>query len=273
MKNGFIYFPRQLNMGGGMAGLGGSAASMMDKVGGMDGQAMTSAMDSGGSSGGGQSGIMDMISGIAGGQGGSGGSSGGSDIYKSGAGGMQGAAEDMGAGTVQMITGIAQLATAAKKKRDAEKHFPSLIDPLEARAYGELKRLERASETGVGFRNDLNTILAGEQATNRGIASRSGGAVGMAVAGMSKTNRMFAKSMNDLLQEAQKTRLYYSEKASAKQEKITDTKRDLQLLKYNQKMAEATQAQQEGKSNTLGGVTRAMAGTNSLFANMYGMGG
>jgi len=185
---------------------------------------------------------------------------------------MQGAAEDMGAGTVQMVAGIAQLAIGAKKKREAEKHFPSLIDPLEARAYGEYKRLERASETGVGFRNDLNTILAGEQAANRGIASRSGGAVGLAIAGMSKTNRMFAKSMNSLLQEAQKQRLYYAEKAGAKQERISDVKRDLQLLKYNQKMAEGTQQEQEGKSNTMGGLTRAMAGTNSLFANMYGMG-
>ena len=264
-----IRFPVQLNFGMGGGG-GGLMSAISTGVGGMGG---------GGEGGGG---ILDMAMGMIDGGGGSSAPStssapaapaaqgGGSDVYKSGATGMTGAMEDVGAGAVQMVAGLVQGITGIEQKRKAQTLFPSLIDPLEAKAYSEYKTLERSTQTGLAFANDLGKTLSAQKAVNRGIASRSGGAVGLAVAGMSKTSTMFAKTMNDLIDKTQEQRRFYSSMANAKGERISDRKLDLEMLKYNQAMAEATQNEQEGKSNVMGGTTRSMAGINSGISSIMG---
>jgi hypothetical protein len=248
--------------GGNAAGGLGFGGAKLDSGGISDVAGGLTSMGGGGASGGGAGG---------GGKGYSGGSGTG-NVYSSGEGGMVGAAEDMGTGTVQMIAGLVQGIQGIQQKKEAQKLFPALIDPMEARAYSEYKSLERSTQTGLAFANDLSKVLSGQRAVNRGIAQRSGGAVGLAVAGMSKSAQSFGKAMNDIIDKTQESRKFYSAMANTKQERITDTKRGLQLLKYNQKMAEGTQNEQEGKANTMGGATRAMAGVNKGISSIAGGG-
>jgi hypothetical protein len=254
-----ILFPRQLMFGMGGGGGGGFGGASLDSAKITDVAGGLSSIGGGGGGGG----APTSGAGYSGG-------SGTGNVYKSGETGMVGAAEDMGAGTVQMITGLVQGIQGIKQKKEAQKLFPSLIDPLEARAYSEYKSLERSTQTGLAQANDLSKIAAGQQAVNRGISAKAGGNVGLAVAGMSKTAKSFGEAMNSVISKTMEQRQFYTAMADKKQERITDTKRGLQLLKYNQKMAEGTQNEQEGKSNTMGGATRAMAGVNSGIASMQG---
>jgi hypothetical protein len=193
-------------------------------------------------------------------------------FYKSDATGMQGAAEDVGTGLVQLFAGIGQSVGAKKKENEAKRLFPALIDPMESSSLARYRRLSRNIASGTRFSKQMDQLSSGHAAMTRGIIKKSGGSVGLAVAGMAKATKNFSDQFATTMGELQKNRMAYEGLADKTKDRIVDRKLELEMTKYSQKMAEAMQQKQEGKANTTGGLTRTMSGVNGVFANMYGMG-
>ena len=170
--------------------------------------------------------------------------------------------------------GGAQLLKGKMMQKKADKMFPSLNDPQELSILNELRSKQRTFETGAALKPASDAIAKSTQATNRGILKASGGNVGLAIRGMTATQRASAEAENKIYTEAQESVKFYAQMRANAAQMVARRKLQLQLLRYGQAQADARGLQKMGWGNIMGGVGLGMPmGDTGSFVNSLLSGG
>lgn len=170
-------------------------------------------------------------------------------------------------GVVNIAMGDSKLNQGQEQKRKAQALRPPLEDPDMRTYLGYLERKRRSIETGGAYGNLYNQVGRNLANTQTGILQASGGNVGAAISGLTTAQRGATSSFGDILNRQNSDLIGWDNKYGNVLDQISRRKADLQLLKYNQEMAEAAakiskgeQQVDAGTADLMGGLTTAMGG-------------
>jgi len=186
-----------------------------------------------------------------------GGQSGGAGVTQAGTGGIPNPSETIGSSGKAALgigLGVGQLISGKIKERKAEKLFPSLEDPAEQAFINELHSKQKAFETGTAVKTATDELAKSVKTTQRGIVKLSGGNVGLAIKGLSATQKGAGSAINELYLRSLENSRFYTEMRGRVMSNMVQRRLDLQMNKFDQKMADARSLQKSGMSNTLAGI-------------------
>ena len=151
----------------------------------------------------------------------------------------------LGAGT-ELYFGTTDLADSANKTREAKSAHPPLEDTEMRQYLGYLERKRRAIATGADYDRDL-AKLGGQLAnTQTGIVQASGGAGGAGISGLLQAQRGAGDAFGTMVEKGRGEGLAYEGLVNQTLGSISKRKEELQLMDYNQLMAEAAALKKAG---------------------------
>ena len=155
---------------------------------------------------------------------------------------------------VQGGLGLIQTIQGAVKGRRANQSEPPLEDPRQLELLQKVQRQQKAFETGTAFEPERQAIAQQLAGTQRGVLRASGGASGAAIAGLARSQRAAARSLQDItrarLQQSNILQQMFSEQLG----RTAQRKLEIQLLQRAQNLAESAQQRKEGLANVLSAV-------------------
>lgn len=142
------------------------------------------------------------------------------------------------------IKGLVQSVKAKRLQKKADAAFPEQEDPELRALLTNVARRKRAFQTGTALEGQMSNIRSlGRTGVNA--AFRAGGGA----AGLNRINQLIQQGMLGLQEASLKGEMFYAEKEQGLTEQIAQTKLEKQLLKYNQKQADAKQMKTSANRN------------------------
>jgi hypothetical protein len=164
--------------------------------------------------------------------------------------------------------GLYDMEAGKTKRGSAMGQKPPLEDPEMRQYLGYLQRKRRAIETGSTYGRQANKIGQQLADTQSGIVQVSGGNAGAAISGMLQAQRGAGESYGDLVERNMPLGLQYEKAYSGVLDSISQRKQDLQLLGYNQEMAESAALTKSGNESYMAGTEGLITGATSLLSKI-----
>lgn len=155
---------------------------------------------------------------------------------------------------LQMGLGAVQEGEATKLRNKADGLTPPLEDPEMRQYLGYLERKRRAIATGADYSRDATKLGQQLANTQTGIV-QAGGSGGGTISGLLQAQRGAGDAYGSLVQKGRAEGLQYEGLVNSTLDKISQRKGDLQLLQYNQAMAEAAAKKKQADENLYGGLS------------------
>lgn len=166
---------------------------------------------------------------------------------------------------VNITMGSMEKNAGEKQKRLAKGYKPPMEDPEMRQYLGYLERKRRAVETGGAYEGLYGQVGRNLANTQNGILQASGGAAGAAILGMQRASAGANQAFGDIVAQQSGDLQAWDNKYGNVLGNIAQRKQDLQLMKYNQEMAEAAAKIKSGDSQMKGGEQDALGGMGGIL--------
>lgn len=163
---------------------------------------------------------------------------------------------------LSLAQGGIQSAQAGKLKNDANNAFPEAVDPNQAAFLAELEQKRKSMETGAAFASGMQNAETTGAGTMDAITHAATGDSASTIQGLLQAQKGVNNAKNQTLAQGQQMQAGYDNMYSGMLNKIAARKLQLQMLKYQQNMAEYTAKKSAANQN----LTTGAAGLLSSFA-------
>ena len=157
----------------------------------------------------------------------------------------------MASGVFKSLVGISQLIAGGVQKKQAKKLEPQETDPNLVSMLDTFRTLRRAYSTGSEASKSRNVINRNMASGTNAITSLSGGNTGGTLAAIVSTQSRADNAASQLAAQLEKDRLGVLQMEDQQNDEIAQRKLDVRMMKYLQKMGQATSNIKGGTANVV----------------------